>query len=117
MAIHKWKNLQPVIGVSEACDYTIVESNEKPAHPNALASTSGIGGREITLYKGRYEADTLGITLHEMGHALGARHMAGTLMAPQAQYNVYKCPDAATVAQVAAANDVDPSLLSWCFND
>lgn len=113
-AIGDWKHLIPVVGMNEMCDYAIVETPaDNSAAPMALASTT-LFGRVIKLYKNRYELDPLGVTLHEIGHVLGARHIEGTLMAPVADYGRYKCPDAATVAQVAMANAVDPALLKWC---
>lgn len=113
-AVGKWKHLIPVVGVNDTCDY-IIEEVEAGEDVNifALASTR-LFGRKINLYKNRYEIDVVGVVLHEIGHVLGARHMEGTLMAPQADYGRYKCPDAATVAQVALANAIDPSLFSWC---
>jgi len=113
-AIGSWKHLIPVVGMNDTCDYVIVETQaDRDAAPMALASTT-LFGRVIKLYKNRYELDPLGVTLHEIGHVLGARHMEGTLMAPTADYGRYRCPDAATVAQVAMANSIDPSLLKWC---
>jgi len=113
-AIGKWKHLIPVVGVSDMCDYTIeeVEADESVSI-TALASTT-LFGRKIKLYKNRYEIDVVAVVLHELGHVLGARHIEGTLMAPVISYGTYKCPDAATVAQVALANAIDPSLFSWC---
>lgn len=114
-AIGKWKRLKPRIGIDESCDYTIKEVNPPLFRSElALATTDAIGGRRIELYRGRYEIDTLTVVLHELGHALGARHMIGTLMAPNLEYRAYRCPDAATVAQVAIANAVDPTLFIWC---
>lgn len=116
-AISNWKRLVPKIGKDlDLCDYVIVEVEpEESVSPMTLATTSSIRGRLIKLYRGRYEVDALSVVLHEIGHALGARHMSGTMMNPQIMYNIYKCPDAATVAQVAVANDLDPSTLSWCM--
>jgi len=116
-AIGKWKKLQPRIGIDETCDYTIQEI-DPPIFKSklTLAQTSAIGGHLIELYRGRYEVDTLSVVLHELGHAFGAKHMLGTLMAPNLEYHVYRCPDAATVAQVAIANSIDPSLFVWCKN-
>ena len=115
-AISNWKRLVPHVGKNlDACDYVIVEVEpEESVGPMTLATTSSLFGRLIKLYRGRYEADPLSVVLHEVGHALGARHMTGTMMNPQILRNMYKCPDAATIAQVAIANDIDPTMLSWC---
>jgi hypothetical protein len=116
-AIGNWKHLIPIVGINEACNYIIEEIEaENNVSIQTLASTR-LFGRRINLYKNRYELDILGVVLHEIGHVLGARHMAGTLMAPYVQPGMYRCPDAATVAQVAIANSVDPSLLLWCSNN
>lgn len=118
MAIGKWKRLTPQIGINNHdCDYAIKEV-DPPLFANqaVLATTNAIGGRYIELYRGKYEIDTLTVVLHEIGHALGAQHMIGTLMSPILQLNLYKCPDAPTVAQVAIANQIEPMLLRWCNN-
>lgn len=115
ISLKNWKKIIPVIGIKEYCDYFIVETKapEDISH-KIMARTSRVGGRNITMYTGRYEIDTFTVTLHELGHAFGAKHMANTLMSPQLVYRYYKCPDAATVAQVATWNNIDPGLLSWC---
>ena len=114
-AIGRWKHLEPRIGINDACNYTIRETNP-PVYrkETVLATTSAIGGYDIELYRGRYETDTLTVVLHELGHAFGARHMEGTLMSSHLVYKIYRCPDAPTVAQVAISNSVDPTLFSWC---
>lgn len=114
-AIGSWKRLVYHDGIIEGCSYTIKEVTPGPqVNPISLAQVSAIGGKEILLFKGRYEADVLGIVLHELGHAFGARHMAGTLMNPSLLYKVHTCPDAATVAQVAVANNLNLLEISWC---
>ena len=113
-AIGKWKHLVPIVGPSDQCNYVIREAEvTEEVGYNTLASTK-LHGRDIFLYKNRYELDPVGVVLHEIGHVLGARHMEGTLMAPQITYGKYRCPDAATIAQVAMVNAIDPSLFSWC---
>lgn len=115
-SLERWKKLHPRIGIDDSCDYTIKEVMPSPfdVGPNVLGAVPYLGSRDIFLYRGRYEVDALSVALHEMGHALGARHMEGTLMAPQLEPKLYVCPDSPTVAQVAVANEVDPTLLSWC---
>ena len=114
-AIQSWKRLIPKIGIDNTCDYTIQEVEHDPQQNNTfLAITSSIFGRKISLFKDRYEVDTLGITLHEIGHALGAVHKPNTLMASGIIYGKYSCPDADTITQVAIANGINPMLLTWC---
>jgi len=114
-SLKNWKKFVPVIGGGDYCDYFINEIDPPDdIKTTILARTSSLGGKYIYMYRGRYEVDPLTITLHEIGHALGARHMSGTLMAPHIIYNYYRCPDASTVAQVSIMNDIDPGMLTWC---
>lgn len=114
-SLKNWRGVIPIVSDYNTCDYYINEADPpEDMKQTILARTSSLGGKYITMFKGRYEADPLGVTLHELGHAFGARHMENTLMAPHITYNYYKCPDAATVAQVAIWNDVDPGIMSWC---
>lgn len=96
------------------CDVrvTVVDPREHPG--NALGWTRCVGCREVFLARGKYERDVRGVLLHELGHVLGAQHVPGTLMNATYDRHVYECPDAATVAQVAAWHRVDIDLLSWC---
>lgn len=112
-ALYRWKRLVPVHGRHEPCSFYVHEGTNGP--PNILARASVLGGKEITMYRGWYEFDTQGILLHELGHALGAQHVANSLMNPKWVKNLYVCPDLVTVVQVAAWNDVDLEQLSWCY--
>ncbi|NBZ95408.1 MAG: hypothetical protein EBR40_03090 [Proteobacteria bacterium] len=118
-AIGRWKHLEVRTNFAEegACDYVI---REMPAsfvqNRNVLATVVGIDMREVHMFKGRYEEDALTITLHELGHVFGAKHLQGTLMDPHLGRR-YTCPDAATVAQVAVNNAVDPSVFTYCKED
>lgn len=117
-AIRRWKHLQPVIGLQNQpiCDYTIIEVEPNESVGFQVLGSTTLFGKIIYLYKNRYEIDALTVTLHELGHSFGAIHMNGTLMSPQIIYNTFACPDAATVAQVAQANNLDPTTLSWCVS-
>lgn len=115
-ALFQWKRLVSVVGKPDVikCDYTVQQTDDVNMDDDAaMAWASMIGGRTVLLTRGRYEEDTIGIVLHEMGHLLGAQHVAGTLM--NATYNKgMVCPDVTTVAQVAAWNRVNLRLLGWC---
>jgi hypothetical protein len=97
------------------CDLFIQEVEpdfEKPV--TVLASTMGLGNGRIKLFRGRYEINSYAVTLHEIGHVLGAKHLRGTLMDAKLDLGVYHCPDVATVLQIANVNGIDPETLSWC---
>jgi len=115
-AIGTWRRMMPVVGINELCNYVIRETKPGPEVPDTVLASTRVKGEEVKLYVGRYEVDPLGVTLHEIGHLLGAGHIEGTLMSPYVNYGAYRCPDAATIAQVAMANAVDPSLFRWCNN-
>jgi hypothetical protein len=120
-AIHQWRHVVVVDHASPwmtTCskwvhETTIVPKDDSPTHVVA-AYASAIGGSEILLIKGRYERDVAGILMHELGHSLGAQHVPGTLMDRWWAPGTYVCPDKTTVAQVAAWNQVDVRILSWC---
>lgn len=118
-SLHQWKHIQPVTGLSgPACRVRVFEVDAYPiddSEQTALAWTSMIGGQEIMMKKGRYEQDVKGVLLHELGHAFGAQHVPGTLMNPGLVHSTPRCPDATTVAQVAAWNNVNLELLTWCW--
>jgi hypothetical protein len=121
-SLKQWKRMIPVMGGGNTtdefdlgCAYLITEVNKpNPGDPLAVAWASRIGGRYIYLRKGYYEEDVEVIVLHELGHALGAQHVAGTLMHPVYNTITQRCPDVTTVSQVAAFNGLDLAILSWC---
>ena len=97
------------------CDLSIQEVEPDPEKSvTVLATTEGLGIGRIKLFRGRYEIDSYAVTLHEMGHALGANHLRGTLMDSKLNFGVYHCPDVATVLQIAYINGINPEMLSWC---
>jgi len=122
-SLRQWKRMIPIqndgsiISELDGCSYIISEVDRPhPGDPLAVAWASRIGGKYIYLRKGYYEDDVEVIVMHELGHSLGAQHIAGTLMNPTYEQINEKCPDVYTVSQVAAYNGLDMSVLSWCKN-
>lgn len=122
-ALRQWKRFVPVAvsgpipfgSMPPGCAYVISERNgPHPFDPDAVGWTNRIGGRHIYLRRGFYEKDAEIIVAHELGHALGAQHIPGTLMNPTYESIAASCPDVYTISQVAAYNDLDMSILSWC---
>lgn len=114
-ALQRWMTFEAVTDDKGTCDYTIQETVQVCLFDhNALAWTSSVGGRSIYLTSGRYEVATTAVVVHELGHAFGAQHIAGTTMSKEYHANA-RCPDMVTVAQVAAWNHVDIGLVSWCM--
>jgi hypothetical protein len=121
-ALHQWKNVVAVDGGMPwkvTCTVWVHESTDtgpgEAANHHSLAWASALGGSEVSLRKGWYEQDTVGILMHELGHVFGAQHVPGTLMDPQWSSHTFKCPDATTVAQVAAWNQINLESLSHCY--
>lgn len=114
-SLRNWKRFNYVDGRHSYCSISVHETiNPKTDEPTALAWTTRIGGTTIYMLQGSYEHDTRGILLHELGHALGAQHVEGTLMNKNWYSHLFECPDVTTVAQIAAWNKVDLDTLSWC---
>ena len=120
-ALGQWKHVVYVESpgpVGPDCTYWVHEVTDEGISEDdkhALAWASMLGGSEISMRKGWYEHDTTGILLHELGHAFGAQHVPGTLMNATYWRHGFVCPDATTVAQVAAFNKVNLALLCWCY--
>lgn len=115
-ALKGWRRMWLVESTPQPwCDITIVEVPfAGPEDGKAAGITACIGCPEIVMIKGRYEQDVAMVTLHEIGHALGADHVPGTMMVSKWSADTIRCPDATTVAQVAAFQHVDLDFFSWC---
>lgn len=120
-AIHQWRHIVIIDHASPwmtTCSKWVHETSIIPKddsiNHHIMAYASTVGGSEVLLIKGRYEVDVEGIIMHEIGHTLGAQHVPWTLMNDTWGHGMYMCPDKTTVAQVAAWNQVDISILSWC---
>jgi hypothetical protein len=123
-ALHQWRHVEAVDHGQPwltTCNLWVHESKDAPEDndayntPKPLAWTSTLGGFEISMRTGWYEQDVSGILQHEMGHAFGAQHVAGTLMNSRWYPHAFICPDKTTVAQVAAWQQLNLDGLSYCY--
>jgi hypothetical protein len=121
-ALHQWRHVEAVDHGKpwiDVCTLWVHETADAPeddaSNHRPLAWTSHLGGFEISMRKNWYEQDVSGILQHEMGHAFGAQHVAGTLMNPRWYPHTFVCPDKTTVAQVAAWWQINLDGLSYCY--
>jgi hypothetical protein len=82
-----------------------------------LAFVSGLGSHLMFVIGDRLGTRSLkDITMHEMGHLLGANHVNfNSLMCPVYGELEYNCIDKITVAQVAGFNKLDLKNLNYCI--
>lgn len=120
-ALGRWSHIEAVPNPTRLGDCGItVRVTDKPydwggvIDEKVMAWCRCVGCRDISMRQGHYEVDVTGVLEHELGHALGAQHLAGTLMDPAWQRGRYTCPDQPTVLQVAAWYHIDESLVTWC---
>jgi predicted Zn-dependent protease len=82
-----------------------------------LAFTSRIGGDILVIISDRIGSRNLKIiTMHEIGHMLGARHVStASLMYPNYGNMAYDCIDKITIAQVAGYQKIDIRAFNYCI--
>ena len=97
---------------ADACDISVLDVSTSPCPETALACTDTLGGSVVYMKRGFYERQPANILAHELGHAFGAQHVEGTLMAPIGAPQ--DCPDHVTIVQVAAYNHWNLAELRWC---
>jgi hypothetical protein len=86
-------------------------------HPGnlILACTDKIGGNTLYIIRDRMiNSQVSDITMHEIGHLLGADHQNGGLMDPAPNENNARCIDLGTLKQVAAYQHLDYHLMNYC---
>lgn len=77
-----------------------------------------VGGHSIYLVRDRLRnIDVRFVLMHELGHALGARHQKTGLMRPAYDPEYYQCVDADTAQQVATYRGWEARHLNYCVVD
>lgn len=84
---------------------------------NALAfNYPRVGGNYIYIIRDRMFNDAIKpITMHEVGHALGAVHTDGGLMNPYYYTYMYQCVDRVAANEVAEYQHLSLGRLNWCY--
>lgn len=75
-----------------------------------------IGGNYIYLIRDRvWNESVKPISMHELGHALGAVHTDGGLMNPTFYPWMYQCIDQVALDEVAEYQQLPAGKLNWCY--
>lgn len=86
--------------------------------PNSftLGFVLGVGWHQLYLVRDRLgNQDVFYITLHELGHALGAVHSNDGLMSPVYNRFRYQCVDQEAAKQIARVHHWEMSDLNYCY--
>lgn len=83
-----------------------------------LAFVERIGGNHLYLVRSRLgNEDVFGVTMHEMGHLLGAHHVGNKLMYDTFSRYRYQCVDYDTMVAVAKFQGIPPGDLHYCVDN
>ncbi len=95
----------------------ITSDNPMVDGPKTAAWVNELGGYKLYVIKDRVPGDMVkGVMLHELGHALGARHQDGnTLMFEKYDAKKFTCIDYATVKQVSSYQMIQLDHLNYCI--
>jgi hypothetical protein len=75
-----------------------------------------VGGNYIYLIRDRMLNDAIKpVSMHELGHALGAEHTDGGLMNPYYYSYMYQCIDRIAAGEVAEYQHLPLGRLNWCY--
>lgn len=91
--------------------------NRDPSKPKVwtLAWANDIGGNRMSLIRDRIKNEQVtGVTLHEMGHLLGAQHDSVYLMAPIYSWEDARCVDYESVKRVAEYQHLPLDRMNYC---
>lgn len=76
-----------------------------------------VGGNHLYLVRDRmFNSDVYGVTMHEIGHLLGAEHKGDRLMYPHFTRARFQCVDSTTIEQVATWNHIPVDRLNFCMD-
>lgn len=76
-----------------------------------------VGGNHLYLVRDRlFNEDVFGVTMHEIGHLLGAEHKGDRLMYPHFTRARFQCVDQTTIEQVAAWQHIPLDRLNFCMD-
>lgn len=94
----------------------IPTASQKGYH--VLGFTNKIGGDHLYLVRDRMQnEEVFGITLHEIGHALGVDHVGSKLMYKNYSKARFRCIDYDTIKAVAIYQHLDVNNLNYCFDN
>lgn len=84
-------------------------------HTLAFVNEVGSNGNRIYFVRDRFLSDAVhGISLHEIGHLLGAQHDDVYLMKPHYNWYDYRCVDKHTMEEVAAYQHISMDKVNYC---
>ena len=98
-------------------DNAMVPVHDKQREPGSmtLAFVERVGGHHLYLIRDRVgNDDVFGLTLHEMGHLLGAQHVGDRLMYPHFSQTRTQCIDKESMLAVAAYWKLPADQLNYC---
>lgn len=97
----------------------IIDHNTDPDKPKyfTLAFCNKIGGDKTWFVRDRFfdENQLREVTIHEIGHLLGASHNGKYLMSPHYNVDDYQCIDKATMLQVSGYINIPLANLNYCL--
>jgi hypothetical protein len=80
-----------------------------------LAWANAIGGNRVYFIRNRLKNEWMtGVTLHEIGHLLGAEHDKVYLMQPHFNWEDYRCVDYEALKRVATYQQLPFNRLNYC---
>jgi hypothetical protein len=108
MGYHGWIFLK----IDSSSDFAPIDKGDGHV---VLAFVNSIGGNIIYYIRDRIGNDRIyGVTMHEVGHLLGAHHVLGYLMNPRYGTGLYRCVDRGTILQISQYWHIPMEKLNYC---